>query len=320
MKAFFSSKKFWYGVLIFFALQSAWLALTARYPMAFDENYHYGLIKLHANQWLPWFTHQPAAAAEFGSVVRDPSYLYHYLLSLPYRLLKPLGDTPTILSLRFINIGLFMAGLLLMRRVLLRLQLSPAFTHVSLAMLTLIPVVPFLAATINYDNVFVPIFAAALLLTFTIFDDFAARHVSAARLLALGSLLLLGCLVKYPFLPVALVLGLSVVLRAWRTKLLNAKGWKKCIKSFAALPRWSKIGLTVRVLLSVIGARGAAGSLLASYLMFESDFTCEMIALGEADTLARREELLAFLGGSSADGDAAAPREGTDLSSAAGGK
>lgn len=77
---------------------------------------------------------------------------------------------------------------------------------------------------------------------------------------------------------------------------------------------------SLRVLLSVIGARGAAGSLLASYLMFESDFTCEMIALGEADTLARREELLAFLGGSSADGDAAAPREGTDLSSAAGGK
>lgn len=251
MKAFFSSKKFWYGVLIFFALQSAWLALTARYPMAFDENYHYGLIKLHANQWLPWFTHQPAAAAEFGSVVRDPSYLYHYLLSLPYRLLKPLGDTPTILALRVINIGLFMAGLLLMRRVLLRLQLSPAFTHVSLAMLTLIPVVPFLAATINYDNLFVPIFAAVLLLTFTIFDDFAARRVSAARLLALGSLLLLGCLVKYPFLPVALVLGLSVLLRAWRTRLLNAKGWKKCIKSFAALPRWSKIGLTAVVLLSV---------------------------------------------------------------------
>jgi NTE family protein len=55
----------------------------------------------------------------------------------------------------------------------------------------------------------------------------------------------------------------------------------------------------LRALLSVIGARGAAGSLLASYLMFESAFTAEMIALGEADTLMRRDEVLAFLDGAS---------------------
>ena len=54
---------------------------------------------------------------------------------------------------------------------------------------------------------------------------------------------------------------------------------------------------SLRALLSVIGARGSAGSLLASYLMFESDFTCELIALGEADTLARRDEVLRFLAG-----------------------
>lgn len=251
MKQFLGSKKFWYGVLGFFALQSIWLALTARYPMAFDENFHYGLIKLHAEQWLPWFAHQPPHAAEFGSVVRDPSYLYHYLLSLPYRLLKPLGDTPTILALRFLNIGFFMGGLLLMRRVLLRLHLSQAFTNVSLAMLTLIPVVPFLAATINYDNLFVPIFAAALLLTFAVFDEFGRGKVPAAQLLGLFSLLLLGCLVKYPFLPVALVLGLSVLWRAWRTEMLHAKGWRKFSKNFMGLKPWRKIGLVLLVLLSV---------------------------------------------------------------------
>jgi NTE family protein len=42
--------------------------------------------------------------------------------------------------------------------------------------------------------------------------------------------------------------------------------------------------------------RQAQGATLASYLLFEADYTRELMALGEADAMARREEVIAFFG------------------------
>ncbi len=60
---------------------------------------------------------------------------------------------------------------------------------------------------------------------------------------------------------------------------------------YASLPR----GL--RVLLRIMGARGAAGAQLASYLMFESGFTSELIQLGYKDAMRQREAIVDFLTG-----------------------
>lgn len=51
----------------------------------------------------------------------------------------------------------------------------------------------------------------------------------------------------------------------------------------------------LRALLRVLGAQNPAASSLASYLMFESAYTRELIALGYADAQARKQELLEFL-------------------------
>jgi NTE family protein len=56
----------------------------------------------------------------------------------------------------------------------------------------------------------------------------------------------------------------------------------------------------IRALLRGVGVQGdgkdASGAALASYLLFEAPYTRELIALGEADTLARRDEVSKFFG------------------------
>ena len=52
----------------------------------------------------------------------------------------------------------------------------------------------------------------------------------------------------------------------------------------------------IRIMLSSIGATETRGAALASYLLFEATYTCELIRLGQRDTQARKADVLAFFG------------------------
>lgn len=205
--AFLGSRRLWYGVLGFFVFESLWIAFSARYPMAFDEDFHLGVIKVYSQHWLPFLSAQPDNANQFGALQSDPSYLYHYLMSFPYRLLAAVTDNQTaqVIVLRLLNIPLVAGALVLFRRVLLRSGMSVAYAHTALAVFVLIPILPLLAGQINYDNLLLLLLAWMVLLAFDAYTALRARRVEYRTLCTLLVVCMLTSLVKYAFLPMAVV-------------------------------------------------------------------------------------------------------------------
>jgi len=252
-EAMLGSAGFYRAILALLVVQAAWIALSGRYPMAFDEDFHLGIIRLYAHHLGPFWSGQPANADMFGAVARDPSYLYHFLMSFPYRLISIFTSDQTIqvLILRAINIGLFAGGLALYRRLMLKTGASKALVHICLLVFVLVPIVPFLAAQINYDNLLLPATALALLLTVR-FDAILTKQkrLDAKTLLQLLVVCLLASLVKYAFLPVFVVIIGFVMVRAWQSRRSAPKLWRGLAVSWRALGGWLRLGLVVALILS----------------------------------------------------------------------
>lgn len=207
-----ASRRFYHIVLVFFVVEALWFVFSALYPMAFDEEYHLGLIRIYSDHWLPFLTSQPEGADVFGAVARDPSYFFHYAMSFPYRFIALFSDNQTVqvIALRLINVAIFTTSLVLFRQVVLRLKASLAFAHLGLALFALIPIVPMLAAHISYDNLFVLATAVLLLLAFDVIDGFKERKIAARPLVLLLVVAMLTTLVKYAALPIVLGVFLYV--------------------------------------------------------------------------------------------------------------
>ncbi len=246
-----SSSWFFRGVVALLVLQAAWIALTGRFPMAFDEDYHLGIIRLYAHHISPFWSAPPAGADNFGAVARDPSYLYQYLMSFPYRLVSLFTSDQTIqvLWLRAINIGLFASGLVFYRRLLLKTGASKAIVHTCLLLFVLVPVVPLLAAQINYDNLLLPLVGLILWLTASVSDELgAAKRLNGLRLAQIMALCMLASLVKYPFLPIFVTVVVFLGIRIWQTYKSLPAIWKS-LRGCARKLAWPRKVLYALVLL-----------------------------------------------------------------------
>jgi uncharacterized membrane protein YwzB len=225
------SRGFFRFVMGLFIVQSIWIAFSALYPQAFDEDFHFGLIKTYSHYWLPFLTKQPPNANAYGAVARDPSYLYHYLMSFPFRFIELFTSSQTtqVICLRIIDIGLFAVGLYLFRKLLLRTGLSTNLANVSLLIFTLIPIVPQLAAQISYDDLLFPLIAWICLQGFDITDRIRKHKIPSARLIVFGITIILTGIVKYASLPISMAV---VLFLAWQIYLEYKLDFKKIWKAF----------------------------------------------------------------------------------------
>jgi hypothetical protein len=251
--AVFASRRFFYGVLAFFIFEALWTAFSAVYPMAFDEDFHFGIIKIYSHHWLPFLSGRPAGTSAYGAISRDPSYFYHYLMSFPYRLIELFthDQTVQVIWLRLVNVALFAYELVLMRRVLLNAKVSAALTNVSVLLFVLIPIVPLLAAQINYDNLCILVIAWTCLLMERIFAVVQTRKIPVRDIGLLVILALLGCIVKYSMLPVFAACAIMIAAAVWhafRHELRNIR--KELLANFRTLGAFTVAGLTVLIVIS----------------------------------------------------------------------
>lgn len=255
LTALFASRRFFYVVVGGFTLSALWFVFSALYPLAFDEDFHLGVIRIYAEQWSPFLSGQPAQGDAFGSLATDPSYLYHYIMSFPYRFLQLFTQSETIIViwLRLINVAIVAASLFLYRKVMLRAGASAALTHVALALFVLIPIVPQLAAHINYDNAFMLLLAWLCLVTFNLIDSLRDRRVDVRALLLFIVLCLGISIVKYAALPLLAAAALFVAWTAYRSfKGAYRKLGKSLLGGYKRLSRATKIVLLVALAVGVV--------------------------------------------------------------------
>lgn len=241
------------AILALFVVESGWIALSARYPMAFDEGYHLGLIKLFSHQWSPILLHQPPGPAALGPVTRYPSFLYHWLMSFPYRWLHLwLGEQVTVIALRFMNITFFAAGLVLFRRLLLKTKAQAGVVHVTFLFFVLVPIVPLLAGEINYDNLLMVILPLNLLMALRFRDELLKKRLHPGLLIATFSLALLGSLVVFPYLPILTAITVYLVYLLWKfAKLPRRKLGRDIGNAWRIIPQWRQIALVALLAVSV---------------------------------------------------------------------
>lgn len=205
-----ASKQFFWLVICLFTIQALWVVFSIRYPILFDEVFHFEVIKVFGHQISPIVTNQPIKYDIYGNLTFGSASLYHYLLSYPYRLVASITAdfTVQVIFLRIINVLMATTGLFVFARLFKAIGIKQLFINLSIFFFSLIPIVTLVSATISYDNLLFLLTAWFFLLGVQILQT---KDISASRVLQFVIVGIFASLVKFTFLPI-FVSGLVFVI------------------------------------------------------------------------------------------------------------
>lgn len=204
-----SSNLFLKLTFLWFIVQAIYFAFSVKFGIPPDEDYHLTFIRLFAQHSPSPFLSDSGIPGVLLEVARNPFFLYHYLLSFPYLIIRHLPQP--YVWLRMINVLLGTGSLYLVNRIASQLKVSTLVRNLSIFMLANTLMFVFLSASINYDNLFIPLCLASVYLLLRLFDKVTARDS-----LMFLAVTLAGLMVKISFLPMAAVVLALLAAKHWR--------------------------------------------------------------------------------------------------------
>ncbi|HWB38959.1 MAG TPA: DUF2142 domain-containing protein [Candidatus Saccharimonadales bacterium] len=221
LRKFMGSRRARQLVLALFVAQCLVLVFSVRFGTPPDENNHIDFITFYANHSLsPWFSHQKPTS-HLGDKTREVDYLYHYSMSLVYRV-TPLSAHNKFYLIRLFSVGFGLLALLILIKICRRMNLPDSVTNTGLLALTNLPMVLFMCAAVNNDVlVWVGIFLGILLLMRL------WEKPTTADLLWLLDVAVLGGLVKRDLLPMGVLFVVLAIVIFFKQPTSLLKGLRK---------------------------------------------------------------------------------------------
>ncbi len=243
-----SSQKFFWFILALFTIQDLWVAFSIRYPIVYDEGFHFSVIQIFSHHLSPFITNQPRSYDQFGNLAHTNSVLFHYIMSWPYRLISLFTDNThaQIVILRILNIIMAASGLWIFAKLFRKININWAYINIGLFSFIMLPLVPMIAATINYDNMLFPLTALYMLVSVRIIKSNKILWYDYANLAIVGCL---ASLIKFTFLPIFAISFIYLAVLVWKRH--GKKFWPRLQFSIKnANQKWlvlAAIGLVVFV-------------------------------------------------------------------------
>lgn len=227
-----ASKKFFYSLVAFITLSCIFFAASITYRIPSDEFYHLEFISFYADQspiHSPFIANQGLDNFELRDITRTPSYLYHYVLSFPLWMVREFTSSlfAQVFVLRMLTIGIGIASLFVVRRILRQIGATSFVQNMVIGMLGLTGMLLWVFASINYD---VPAIALYLLCVSVALSIVQGKGITTKRLVMFVTLAMLCVLTKVTFIPFLAILAVvTLILKRHDLRFvqnLTLKRWK----------------------------------------------------------------------------------------------